>query len=90
MSGHPARPRLGLVVNPLAGLGGAVGLKGSDGPATVDEALARGAVPHANERAIAALSRLRERWPAGRELPELVVGPGPLGETAARAAGVEA
>lgn len=84
------RPRLGLVVNPLAGLGGAVGLKGSDGAATVDEALARGAVPHANERAIAALSRLRERWPAGRELPELVVGPGPLGETAARAAGFPA
>lgn len=90
MSGPPARPRLGLVVNPLAGLGGAVGLKGSDGAATVDEALARGAVPHANERAIAALARLRERWPADRELPELLVGPGPLGETAARAAGLPA
>lgn len=40
--------RLGLVVNPLAGLGGPVALKGSDGVAA--EALARGAEPRALER----------------------------------------
>ena len=47
---------IGLVVNPVAGLGGAVGLKGTDG--MVDEALARGAVPRAGERAALAVAAL--------------------------------
>ena len=45
--------KLGLIVNPVAGLGGSVGLKGSDG--MVEEALARGAVPQSENRAKAAL-----------------------------------
>ncbi|MDF5987868.1 ATP-NAD kinase family protein [Pseudomonas aeruginosa] len=48
--------RLGLVVNPLAGLGGPVALKGSDGVAA--EALARGAEPRALERTRIALECL--------------------------------
>ncbi|MEU4580058.1 hypothetical protein [Nonomuraea sp. NPDC023979] len=48
MTGQPA---IGLVVNPVAGLGGAAGLKGSDGAAAQRAALARGAVPRAAERA---------------------------------------
>lgn len=48
--------RLGLVVNPLAGLGGPVALKGSDGVAA--EALARGAEPRALERTRVALECL--------------------------------
>lgn len=53
---------LGLIINPLAGIGGAVGLKGSDGDSVVAEALARGAKARAPDRckralgAIAALS----------------------------------
>ena len=41
--------RLGFLVNPVAGLGGRVGLKGTDG--VVEEALRRGAKPAAGERA---------------------------------------
>ena len=41
--------RIGLIVNPVAGMGGSVGLKGTDG--NVEEARRRGAVPHAMERA---------------------------------------
>jgi len=44
------RIRLGLLVNPMAGIGGAVGLKGSDGDSIVDEALQRGAIPRALQR----------------------------------------
>lgn len=42
--------KLGLLVNPMAGIGGAVGLKGSDGESIVDQALQRGAVPRALQR----------------------------------------
>jgi predicted polyphosphate/ATP-dependent NAD kinase len=42
--------KIGLVVNPWAGVGGAVALKGSDGSAIRTEALKRGAVPRANEK----------------------------------------
>jgi predicted polyphosphate/ATP-dependent NAD kinase len=55
--------RIGLVVNPFAGLGGAVGLKGTDGPDTVAEALRRGAQAKAGARARLALARLANRVP---------------------------
>ncbi|MDP2226123.1 MAG: ATP-NAD kinase family protein [Moraxellaceae bacterium] len=48
--------RLGLLVNPLAGLGGTVALKGSDGVAA--EALARGAVAQAVARTRLVLAAL--------------------------------
>lgn len=48
--------RLGLIINPLAGLGGSVGLKGSDNLA--EQALALGAVPMAAQRARVCLEQL--------------------------------
>ncbi len=67
--------RIGIVVNPVAGLGGAAGLKGTDGPDTVAEALRRGAVPQAGLRASRALSILARAHPGAT----VVAGPGALG-----------
>jgi len=50
--------KLGLIVNPVAGLGGSVALKGSDGEDTAAKALALGAEPKANLRTKAALEVL--------------------------------
>ena len=75
-------PRCGLIVNPIAGMGGAVGLKGTDGAEILALALDRDARPRAEDRAGRALRRLRSG------LPEftLMTGAGQLGESAARAA----
>jgi predicted polyphosphate/ATP-dependent NAD kinase len=75
--------RLGLIVNPLAGIGGAVGLKGSDGAAIVAEARERGAEPRAHARAVRALRMLAPL--AGRI--RIHAGAGVMGEDAAREAG---
>ncbi len=48
--------RIGFLINPIAGMGGAVGLKGTDG--NVEEARRRGALPHAKHRARITLSLL--------------------------------
>ena len=48
--------KIGFLINPIAGLGGRVGLKGTDGLA--GQALARGAIPQSEERARACLESL--------------------------------
>ncbi|MCJ2533018.1 MAG: ATP-NAD kinase family protein [Candidatus Thermoplasmatota archaeon] len=50
---------IGFIVNPIAGMGGAVGLKGTDGTDVLDEALKRGAVRKATDRARETLKTLR-------------------------------
>ncbi|WP_028470199.1 ATP-NAD kinase family protein [Neptunomonas japonica] len=75
--------RLGLIINPLAGVGGSVALKGSDGAETARKALELGAEPKAQLRALTALSVL-----SGLAV-ELVTYPGEMGEDAARSAGFE-
>ena len=54
-----SRAYTGFLINPIAGMGGAVGLKGTD--ALVQEARKRGAVPRAHLRAHAALECLKGR-----------------------------
>jgi len=50
--------KLGVVVNPFAGIGGALALKGSDGAEIREKALAMGAEKKANEKMAKALSIL--------------------------------
>jgi predicted polyphosphate/ATP-dependent NAD kinase len=50
--------RVGFLINPIAGMGGTVGLKGTD--RVLEEALRRGAVPGADGRAKTALSLLND------------------------------
>lgn len=73
--------RIGLIVNPVAGMGGSVGLKGTDG--YVEEALRRGAIPHAMERAKTALTLLATRTDL-----VFVTCSGAMGEDALKGAGI--
>ncbi len=81
-----SRRRLGLIVNPVAGLGGRVALKGSDGAETLRRARELGAVPEAPRRASEALRPLL----ALRNTVELLAAPGEMGADEAAAAGLEA
>ena len=77
--------RLGLIVNPVAGIGGRVGLKGSDGAEIQKKALELGAVPQSLNRAIQALERIKSMKGAF----EVITYPGEMGEDAARECGFE-
>jgi predicted polyphosphate/ATP-dependent NAD kinase len=69
---------IGLIINPVAGLGGAVGLKGTDG--VVQKALELGAVPRAEMRAVRMLQHLS---------CQICTCGGPMGAYAAEKAGVD-
>ena len=75
--------RVGFVINPVAGMGGRVGLKGTDGK--VEEARERGAEPRAPDRAREALDSLATH---GDDC-ELLTAGGEMGERVAHAAGFE-
>lgn len=76
------KARIGLVVNPVAGMGGRVGLKGTDGPGVVEQARRLGARPEASERAAEALRTLARLVPAA----DVLTYAGAMGAEAARAA----
>ncbi|CAM3946445.1 ATP-NAD kinase family protein [Pseudoalteromonas byunsanensis] len=75
--------KLGLIINPVAGLGGSVALKGSDGEETAQQALALGAMPKANQRTMLALEQLLTH----KAQIEVFTANGEMGETTARALG---
>lgn len=76
--------KVGFLVNPVSGLGGSVGLKGTDGACVVRQALAQGAVPRAGTRALTALKALL----AIRDQFILYTPSGHMGEDIAREAGL--
>ncbi|MEM3439521.1 MAG: ATP-NAD kinase family protein [Candidatus Bathyarchaeia archaeon] len=76
--------RLGVVVNPIAGMGGRVGLKGTDGPEALRKALELGAKPIAPKRAEEFLRELlRLKIDA-----DILVGAGEMGEGEAISCGI--
>lgn len=75
--------RLGLIINPLAGLGGRVGLKGSDGEAIQRLARQRGAVPLAQQRMQQALDYLQDY----RGQLQIYTAAGEMGETLCQSMG---
>jgi len=74
--------RIGFLINPIAGMGGAVGLKGTDGQ--VAEALLRGATPQAKNRAKITLHYVKNNQDLIFFTPS-----GAMGEDALREAGVQ-
>lgn len=78
-----AKFKLGLIINPIAGIGGSVALKGSDGETTPEQALSLGAVPLANKRAALALNVLSEY----KDTIEVFTVSGEMGESCANALG---
>ncbi|MFL0796605.1 MAG: ATP-NAD kinase family protein [Cellvibrionaceae bacterium] len=79
------RFRLGLVVNPFAGIGGAAALKGSDGAEIVSLAQSRGYSGRGEDRTVKALSLIA---PYQRRI-QLYTWSGVMGETAARRVGFD-
>lgn len=72
--------KIGLIVNPIAGMGGSVGLKGTDGKEILTRALMLGAKPVAPHRAEIFLSYLN---PLSGKI-SLLVGAGLMGEYEAK------
>jgi len=76
--------KLGLIVNPIAGMGGRVGLKGTDN--ILKEAIARGAEPIAPKRATEFLQKLKQN--TSDASIELLTCPGIMGESEAKDTGL--
>lgn len=81
--------RIGFLINPIAGMGGRVGLKGTDN--MVEEARRRGAMPVANARAAKMLSALKHRLakPEGLNAISWLTCSGNMGADALAAAGFD-
>ncbi|MFE6997903.1 ATP-NAD kinase family protein [Microbacterium sp. NPDC057659] len=75
---------IGLVVNPVAGIGGPAGLAGSDGADVQRSARERGSAPRAGLRALTALEVVASRHPGA----VLATASGAMGADAVRAAGL--
>ncbi|NIB38549.1 ATP-NAD kinase family protein [Pseudomaricurvus alkylphenolicus] len=78
------KKKIGVIINPVAGMGGRVGLKGSDGAEILQRARKLGAKPEAATRSIEALKVVAEQ----EGQVEVLTYPGEMGADACRAAGL--
>jgi len=75
--------RIGFLINPIAGMGGPVGLKGTDGLA--EKAIAMGARPRAMERARACLDHLSRE----KDAIHFLTASGSMGESSLKECGLD-
>ena len=78
-----SKKKIGLIVNPIAGMGGSVGLKGTDGD-IYKEAIKMGATPITPIRANELLSNLKNK-----EKITLIVAPGKMGADIIKDIGID-
>jgi predicted polyphosphate/ATP-dependent NAD kinase len=78
--------RIGLIVNPIAGMGGRVGLKGSDGKKTLELARKLGAVPECPGKAVTALKQIQNNYDGD---VRIITYPASMGENEALDAGFQ-
>jgi predicted polyphosphate/ATP-dependent NAD kinase len=71
--------KVGFLINPIAGMGGAAGLKGTDGRRTLQEAIRKGARPVSQERGLRFLEEVQRR----DKRIEFLTAPGSMGENLA-------
>ena len=77
--------KIGLIVNPIAGMGGKVGLKGTDGTDTLEKAQSLGARPESPRRAADAVRQLARVF----DRVTFITPPGVMGEKVVTGCGVE-
>jgi len=77
--------KLGLIVNPIAGMGGRVGLKGTDGESTVQKAMELGALSVSPDRTVEALKVIA----CSDNDIDLVTYPSDMGEEESRRLGLK-